>query len=441
MSEHDLFDFNDKIGNKLIPLADKMRPNTLDELYGQEHILSKGKPLRRMIENDRIISLIFYGPPGTGKSTLANIIINKTKSEYISLNAVLSNVAELRSAIKQSESNLQSGKSTILFIDEIHRFSRSQQDSLLPAIEKGIIILIASTTQNPYFYLNKALLSRVMLFEFKSLEDRDVKTALLNAISDEKRGLGKEELNITDSSIDLIVKSALGDIRKALTYLEMSFLSVELDDENDLPTITDDIVKEVTNKKAIQFDRDGDEHYNIISAFIKSVRGSDVNAALYYLARMLESGEDPRFITRRLCVLATEDIGLANINALNVVSSLVNIVEFIGMPEARIVLSEVTVYLALSPKSNSAYLAIGAALEDIRNGEILEIPNYLKDAHSSNYSKNREQEDYKYPHDYPYGVVKQDYLANGIKKDYYKAIDIGEEREIKKIYEWLLKHI
>ncbi len=434
-----MFDFDDDDINIIKPLADRMRPNSLDEMYGQEHILSVGKPLRTMIEHDRITSLVFYGPPGTGKSSLASIIAQKTKSYYISINAVLSNIADIRDSIKKAEGNAKRGKKTILFIDEIHRFNKSQQDALLPAIEKGTIILIASTTHNPYFYLNNALLSRVMLFEFKAIVDSDVKNALINTISSE-RGLGDEGIKIDESSINLIVKSSIGDIRKAITYLEMSFLSVELDDDNDSLEITEDIVKEVTTKKGMMFDRDGDEHYNVISAFIKSVRGSDANAALYYLARMLESGEDPRFIVRRLTILAVEDIGLANTNAMNVVSSLINIIEFIGMPEGRIALSEATIYLALSPKSNSAYLAIDAALKDVRDGEILNVPNYLKDTHSGSYDVHASEE-YKYPHDYPYHIVEQDYLDNASHKLYYESVDIGDERELKKRYEWIVKHL
>jgi len=434
-----MFDFDDDNINIIKPLAYRMRPNSLSEMYGQEHILSIGKPLRTMIEHDRITSLVFYGPPGTGKSSLASIIAQKTQSYYVSINAVLSNIADIRDSIKKAESNAKRGKKTILFIDEIHRFNKSQQDALLPAIEKGTIILIASTTHNPYFYLNNALLSRVMLFEFKAILDSDVKNALINAINSD-RGLKEEGIKIDDDSINLIVKSSLGDIRKAITYLEMSFLSVELDDDNDTLDITPEIVKEVTSKKGMMFDRDGDDHYNVISAFIKSVRGSDANAALHYLARMIESGEDPRFIVRRLTILATEDIGLANINAMNVVSSLINIIELIGMPEGRIALSEATIYLALSPKSNSAYLAIDSALQDVRDGEVLDVPNYLKDTHSGSYDI-KSSDLYKYPHDYPYHIVGQDYLHNGTRKLYYEAVDIGDERELKRRYEWIVKHL
>lgn len=430
-----MFDFSET--SNFAPLADRMRPESLDDIYGQKHILSEGKALRKMIEKDQITSMVFFGPPGVGKSSLANIIIKKTKSEYIRLNAVLSNVSEIRSSIKKGESNLEYGKKTILFIDEIHRFNKSQQDALLPAIENGSVILIGSTTQNPYFYLTNALLSRIMLFEFKPLEMEDIKNAIYRAIKD-KRGLGEEDIEIEKESVDMIVKSSLGDVRKALNYLETSFLATQLDETKDKLTITVDTVKEATSKQGIKFDED--EHYNVISAFIKSVRGSDANAAIYYLARMLESGEDPRFIARRLCILASEDVGLAEPNAINIASSLINIVDFIGMPEARIPLAEVAIYLSLCPKSNSAYLAIDKAFKDVRNGELFEIPNYLKDSHSGSYDR-REREDYKYVHDYPYHIVQQNYLEKGVKKNYYEPVEIGEERELKKRYEWIMKHV
>lgn len=431
-----MFDFTDN-DNSFLPLAERMRPTSIEEVYGQKHILSENKTLRKMIDKDKITSMVFFGPPGVGKSTVASIIAKKTKSEYLKLNAVLSNVSEIREAIKKSEKNLMNLKKTILFIDEIHRFNKGQQDALLPAVENGTVILIGSTTQNPYFYLTNALLSRIMLFEFRNLEDSDIKEAVFKAIYD-KKGLGNNDIAIDDEAIDLIVKYSHGDVRKALTYLEAAFLVTQIDETKEKLTITADTVKDVTSKQILNFDED--EHYNTISAFIKSVRGSDTNAAIYYLARMLESGEDPRYIARRLCILAAEDIGLAEPNAINMASSLVNIVDFIGMPEGRIPLAEVTIYLSLCPKSNSAYNAIDSAIRDIKNGELYSIPNYLKDNHSSSFDKKSEEE-YKYPHDYPYHIVKQDYLEKGIKKNYYKPVDIGEERDLKKIYEWIMKHI
>lgn len=431
-----MFDFIEN-DNSFLPMAERMRPTSIDEVYGQKHILSENKTLRKMIDKDKITSMVFFGPPGVGKSTVASIIAKKTKSEYIKLNAVLSNVSEIREAIKKAEKNLANSKKTILFIDEIHRFNKSQQDALLPAVENGTIVLIGSTTQNPYFYLTNALLSRIMLFEFRNLEDSDIKEAILKAIED-KRGLGENDIAVENEAIDLIVKYSHGDVRKALTYLEAAFFVTQIDETKEKLTITEEIVKDVTSKQILNFDED--EHYNTISAFIKSVRGSDTNAAIYYLARMLESGEDPRYIARRLCILASEDIGLAEPEAINIASSLINIIEFIGMPEGRIPLAEVTIYLSLCPKSNSAYKAIDSAIRDIRNGELYSIPNYLKDNNSASFNKKSEEE-YKYPHDFPYHIVKQDYLEKGIKKNYYNPVDIGEERELKKVYEWIMKHI
>lgn len=431
-----MFDFIEN-DNSFLPMAERMRPTSIDEVYGQKHILSENKTLRKMIDKDKITSMVFFGPPGVGKSTVASIIAKKTKSEYIKLNAVLSNVSEIREAIKKAEKNLANSKKTILFIDEIHRFNKSQQDALLPAVENGTIVLIGSTTQNPYFYLTNALLSRIMLFEFRNLEDSDIKESILKAIED-KRGLGENDIAVENEAIDLIVKYSHGDVRKALTYLEAAFFVTQIDETKEKLTITEDIVKDVTSKQILNFDED--EHYNTISAFIKSVRGSDTNAAIYYLARMLESGEDPRYIARRLCILASEDIGLAEPEAINIASSLINIIEFIGMPEGRIPLAEVTIYLSLCPKSNSAYKAIDSAIRDIRNGELYSIPNYLKDNNSASFDKKSEEE-YKYPHDFPYHIVKQDYLEKGIKKNYYNPVDIGEERELKKVYEWIMNHI
>ena len=431
-----MFDFIEN-DNSFLPMAERMRPTSIDEVYGQKHILSENKTLRKMIDKDKITSMVFFGPPGVGKSTVALIIAKKTKSEYIKLNAVLSNVSEIREAIKKAEKNLANSRKTILFIDEIHRFNKSQQDALLPAVENGTIILIGSTTQNPYFYLTNALLSRIMLFEFRNLEDSDIKEAILKAIED-KRGLGENDIAIEDLAVDLIVKYSHGDVRKALTYLEAAFFVTQIDETKEKLTITEEIVKDVTSKQILNFDED--EHYNTISAFIKSVRGSDTNAAIYYLARMLESGEDPRYIARRLCILASEDIGLAEPEAINIASSLINIIEFIGMPEGRIPLAEVTIYLSLCPKSNSAYKAIDSAIRDIRNGELYSIPNYLKDNNSASFDKKSEEE-YKYPHDFPYHIVKQNYLEKGIKKNYYNPVDIGEERELKKVYEWIMNHL
>ncbi|MBI4979061.1 MAG: replication-associated recombination protein A [Spirochaetes bacterium] len=412
-----------------------MRPTTLADMVGQEHIISAGKPLRRMIETDRIVSLVFFGPPGTGKSTLAHIIAESTKSEYIRINAVLSNVAELRASLRHGEENARRGKKTILFIDEIHRFNKSQQDALLPAIEAGTVILIGSTTQNPYFYLTNALLSRVMLFPFKAIEDEAIERFVRSALADTRGFSGT--VTITDSAVKLIVSSALGDIRKALTYLEFAVLASGMNDEA-AEAVTDDIVREVVQQKALRYDRDGDEHYDTASAFIKSVRGSDPDAALYYLAVMLESGDDPRFIARRLSILAAEDIGLADPSALSVAASAFTIVELIGMPEAALVLSECTIYLALAPKSNSATIAVGKAMADVKAGNVSPVPNYLRDSHSSVFDR-KDPEGYRYPHNFPHHIVAQAYTTDA--KKYYEPQDMGFEKELKKRHEWIIRHI
>ncbi|MEK6793471.1 MAG: replication-associated recombination protein A [Spirochaetota bacterium] len=413
-----------------------MRPRTLADMAGQSHILGEGKPLRRLIERDILTSLIFHGPPGTGKSTLAAIIAERTHCAYLRINAVLSNVAELRDAIRTGEKNLRAGKKTILFIDEIHRFNKGQQDALLPSLEAGTVILIGSTTQNPYFYLTNALLSRVMLFAFKELSDDDVRSSVMRAIS-HADGLGNEKVAIDDDAVTAIVKAALGDVRKALTYLEFAFLASVMDEDRGT-AVTRDIVSEVVQKKALRYDRDGDEHYDVISAFIKSIRGSDPHAAVHYLARMLESGEDPRFIARRLSILAAEDIGLADPNALTVAASAFTLVDLVGMPEASLILSECALYLALSPKSNSAYRAINKALTEVRAGDVPAVPNYLKDSHSSERDKNGPGE-YKYPHNFPYHIVAQEYLSKNAS--YYDPADIGFEKELKKRYEWIMKQL
>lgn len=419
------------------PLAERMRPQTLADFVGQEHIIGADKPLSRMINKDQLHSMIFYGLPGTGKSTLASLIAKDTKSEIISINAVLSNVAELREAIKIGTLNFQQGITTILFIDEIHRFNKSQQDALLPSIEKGYIILVGSTTQNPIFYLNNALLSRVMLFNFKAIEDKSIVELLQKCLTNQEQGLGKNQVIIDNSLLELIAASSNGDVRKALTYLEIAYLSADTVDG--LQTIISaEVVSEVIQRKNLRFDRDGDEHYDIISAFIKSVRGSDPDAAIYYLALMLKSGEDPRFIIRRLCILASEDIGLAEPEAMNIASSALNIVTLIGMPEAKFTLAECTIYLALCPKSNSARNAIMKAEKEIDSGILLNVPNYLRDKNSSYFEKSLPAK-YKYAHDYPVHVVKQKYLEKSRK--YYEAGDLGSEKEIKKRQKWLEENI
>lgn len=420
------------------PLADRMRPRNLDEFIGQKHILGSAKPLRRMIERDLLSPLIFHGPPGTGKSSAAGIITNKTNSAYIRMNAVLSNVKELREAVKQGEANARNGKRTILYLDEIHRFNKSQQDALLPALEAGSVILIGSTTQNPYFYLNNALLSRVNLFAFKPLEEEDILQAIEAALADGERGLAGDNLIVDEQAKTFIAKSACGDLRRALSLLEFAALSVGVNELDEGPHIDLDMLKDIAQKAALQYDGGGDEHYDIISAFIKSVRGSDPDAAVYYLAQMIESGEDPRFIARRLAILAAEDVGLAEPNALNVAASTVSIVDFIGMPEGRIPLSECTIYLSLCPKSNSAYLAVDKAIADVKEGKLSPVPNHLRDRHSGAFDKGADTS-YLYPHDYPYHVVKQSYMTH--ESSYYRPQELGAEKTFKQRHEWIRRNI
>ncbi len=413
------------------PLAERLRPRLIEDLVGQNHILGTDKPLRRMIERDLLCSMVFYGPPGTGKSTLASIIAGRTKSSYIRINAVLSNIKELREAVRAGEMNLKQGRKTILFIDEIHRFNKSQQDALLPSVEAGAVILIGSTTHNPYFYLNNALLSRVSLFQFKGVEDSEIKRCLKRAIAEENIAGCSGKIVISDNAVNMIIKASSGDIRRALSFLEFAFLS-GINKGSDF-CISDEIVTEIVCRKNLKYDND--EHYDIISAFIKSVRGSDPDAAVYYMALMLESGEDPRFIARRLAVLAAEDIGLAEPDALSVVASTITVVDFIGMPEAQIVLSECTIYLSLCPKSNSAVNAVFRARKEISGGLIMSVPGHLRNRGP----EKEEAPEYKYAHDYPYHVVKQNYLEK--PRTYYEPGNLGAEKKLKERLEWIKKNI
>ena len=420
------------------PLADRIRPKTLDEVVGQKHLIGEGKILRNIIENDEVPNMIFYGPSGVGKTTIANIIAQKTGKTLHRLNATTASVADIKNIVSTLDSFLAMD-GVLLYLDEIQHFNKKQQQSLLEFMENGKITLIASTTENPYFYVYNAVLSRSVVFEFKQIEPSEIEKALERAVEELKQSDYKGfDVTVDKDAIRHMAHVSNGDVRKALTYLEAAFFVTQIDETKEKLTITEEVVKDVTSKQILNFDED--EHYNTISAFIKSVRGSDTNAAIYYLARMLESGEDPRYIARRLCILASEDIGLAEPEAINIASSLINIIEFIGMPEGRIPLAEVTIYLSLCPKSNSAYKAIDSAIRDIRNGELYSIPNYLKDNNSASFDKKSEEE-YKYPHDFPYHIVKQDYLEKGIKKNYYNPVDIGEERELKKVYEWIMNHI
>ena len=410
-----LFDFNkEKTMQKSAPLAQRMRPQTLDEILGQQHIIGQGKLLRRAIETDKLSSLIFWGSPGCGKTTIASVIANVTNKFYASLNAVIDGVGELRKITSVAEENLTLyGKQTILFIDEIHRFNKGQQDALLPSVEKGLIVLIGATTQNPYFSLNPALLSRSMVFELKPLEAEDIKKILCRACTDVKRGLGAYQLEVTQEAIDHLTNCSQGDARIALNGLELAVLSSK-PDARGVRVIDLAVVEESVQRPAIVYDNTGDEHYDIVSAFIKSMRGSDPDATVYYLARMLDAGEDPLFIARRVIVHAAEDVGLADPRALQVAQSAAAALQFIGMPEGRIILAEAALYVAKAPKSNSTIMAIENALAQVRSGKNGPVPDHLKDSHYAGAKQLGHGIGYQYPHDAPSGWIPQQYLPDNL---------------------------
>jgi putative ATPase len=398
------------------PLAYRMCPGSLDEYVGQNHILGPGKLLRRAIESDRITSIIVYGPPGTGKTALARIIAAKTKAHFEWLNAAAIGLDEIRKVIQQAKSRRVKGMKTIVFLDEIHRFNKLQQDALLPDVEDGNITLISATVENPFFYVNSALLSRSQIFELKPLSEEDILTVLHNALKDKDRGLGNLDILADENALKHIAKMSDGDARKALSALEVAALTTPPDDRSRRIHITIEIAEESIQKKAIVYDKKGDQHYDTISAFIKSMRGSDPDAAVYYLAKMIYAGEDPRFIARRIVICASEDVGNADPMALIIATSALRAAEFIGMPEARIPLAQATIYVAQAPKSNAGYKAIEAALKDVSTEETMEVPDHLKDSHYPGAKKLGHGNGYKYPHDYG-GYVEQEYLKK--KKKYY----------------------
>lgn len=397
------------------PLAYRMCPRNLEEYTGQEHLLGKGKLLRRAIEADRVTSLVLYGPPGTGKTALAKVIAAKTNARFEWLNAATASLDDLRKIIQSARMRKAKGIRTILFLDEIHRFNKLQQDALLPDVEEGNITLIAATVENPFFYVNSALLSRSQVFELKPLSGESILKLLKNAIHDKERGLGNLNITADDDALRHIAKMSDGDARKALSSLEIAVLTTAPDEKGGMH-ITLQTAEESIQKKAIVYDKQGDQHYDTISAFIKSMRGSDADAAVYYLAKMLYAGEDPRFIARRIVICASEDVGNADPMALVIAIAALRAVEFIGMPEARIPIAQATIYIAKAPKSNACYKAIEAALEDIENEQTLEVPDHLKDTHYAGAKKLGHGKGYKYPHDYG-GQVEQDYLPK--KKKYY----------------------
>ena len=404
-----------KSDGQVEPLAYRMAPQSIDEYVGQEHIVGKGKLLRRAIEADRISSLILYGPPGTGKTALAKVIAAKTQSRFEWLNAATSGLDDLRKVIQSARNRKSKGIRTILFLDEIHRFNKLQQDALLPDVEEGNIVLIAATVENPFFYVNSALLSRSQVFELKHLTAEDILKILKNALCDSERGLGKMNIVADEDALVHIAKMSDGDGRKALSALEIAALTTQPDADGAI-RMTLQVAGESIQKKVIVYDKKGDQHYDTISAFIKSMRGSDPDAVVYYLAKMIYAGEDPRFIARRIVICASEDVGNADPMALVVSTSALRAVEFVGMPEGRIPLAQAAIYVALAPKSNASYRAIEAALEDIKTEETMEVPDHLKDSSYPGAKKLGHGEGYKYPHSYG-GQVDQKYLPQ--KKKYY----------------------
>ena len=417
------------------PLAARMRPRNLEEYAGQTHILAPGQLLRRAIEADRIQSLIFYGPPGTGKTSLAQIIARQTKSKFERLSGVESNVADMRRVLSAAANRLENtGASTILFIDEIHRFNKSQQDVLLPDVESGVVKLIGATTHNPFFFVNSPLVSRSQIFELRPLTEEDLFSLLQRALAEEDRGLGYMKISADENALRHLAKISDGDARKALNALEIAALTTA-PEKNGVVKITLEVAEQSIQKKAVVYDGDGDAHYDTISAFIKSMRGSNPDAALYWLAKMIHAGEDPRFIARRIMICAAEDVGLADPMALVLANAAFHTAESVGWPEARIPLAEATIYIATANKSNSAYLAIDAALVDVRSGRTIAVPEHLRDTHYKGAERLGHGKGYEYAHDGKEHFVPQDYL--GADKIYYEPTDQGVEKKIKeRVEKW-----
>ncbi|MFG1701144.1 replication-associated recombination protein A [Nonomuraea sp. NPDC049309] len=404
------------------PLAVRMRPRTLDEVIGQRHLLGPGTPLRRLVESEAPMSLFLWGPPGTGKTTLAYVVSNVTKRRFVEISAVSAGVKEVRSAIDAARRELgMTGRQTVLFVDEVHRFNKAQQDALLPAVENRWVTFIGATTENPFFSVISPLLSRSLLLTLESLSDDDVRAVLRRAVSD-PRGLGGRN-TLAPEALDHLVRLAGGDARRSLTYLEAAALLAD--------DITVEVVEKAVDKAAVRYDRQGDQHYDVISAFIKSMRGSDADAALHYLARMIEAGEDPRFIARRIVIFASEDVGLADPTCLQTAVAAAQAVQLIGLPEAQINLAHAVIHCATAPKSNAVVKAIGAAIDDVRKGLIGQVPGHLRDAHYPGAAKLGHGEGYKYPHDFEHGLVRQDYAPEQVRaRRYYQPTRHGAEAPV-----------
>ncbi len=417
------------------PLAARMRPRSLDEFAGQEHFLGEGKLLRRLLQADRLSSVIFYGPPGCGKTALAHVIAHHTQCVFRQVNAVAVGIKEVREMLEEARAELaDSGRRTILFVDELHRFNRTQQDVLLPDVEEGRIILIGATTQNPFFAINSPLLSRSQIFTFVPLSKEHIKLLMQRALTDKERGLGNKTIHAHDDALDFLAEICDGDARRALSALEVGVLSIDKEPID----FTLDVARDSIQRKLMDFDATGDAHYDVASAFIKSMRGSDPDAAIYWLARMLESGEDPRFIARRVVICASEDVGNADPQALCVAAAALQATEFVGLPECQLALAQAVTYIATAPKSNAATLAIGKARDDVKNGRTMAVPAHLRDSHYQGAKEFGHGEDYKYAHDFEGGWVDQAYLPED--RRYYEPTDRGYEAEIKKrLDEWRAK--
>ncbi|MFN0053141.1 MAG: replication-associated recombination protein A [Planctomycetales bacterium] len=414
------------------PLAARMRPRTLDEFVGQGHFLGEGKLLRRMLRADRLGSVIFYGPPGTGKTSLAELIAQHTKSHFARLNAASAGVKEVRAALDEARTRLETAsRRTVLFIDELHHFNKTQQDVLLPDIEDGVVTLVGATTQNPFFSLVSPLVSRSRVFEFQPLTAQDIRQLLQRALADRERGLGGHAVTVADEALEFLAEICDGDGRRALSALEVAVLSVSGSNQS----VDLEVAQESIQKKQIQYDAQGDEHFDAASALIKSMRGSDPDAAIYWLARMLEAGEDPRFLARRIVIAAAEDVGNADPQALLLASAAAQATELVGLPECRIPLAQAVTYIALAPKSNAAIKAIDAALDDVRTQRILPVPIHLKDGHYPGAERLGHGAGYQYAHDHEGGWVAADYL--GVEKTYYEPVDWGAEAGLRqRLDEW-----
>ncbi len=421
-----LFEQSEAVNLRAVqPLAARMRPRTLDEFAGQQHFLGEGKLLRRLLKANRLGSVIFYGPPGTGKTTLAQLLASETKSRFRQLSAVTSGVKDLREVLQEARDEAATGgRRTLLFIDEIHRFNKTQQDALLPDVEEGIVTLVGATTANPFFAIVNALVSRSQIFQFQPLSTDDIKALLLRAIGDRERGLARHQVEMADDALKFLAEVCDGDARRALSALEIGVLS---SDERPL-RFTRELAEESVQRKAIEYDATGDSHFDAASALIKSIRGSDPDAGLYWLARMLEAGEDVRFLCRRLVILASEDVGNADPQALPLAVAAMQACEFIGLPECQLTLSQCVTYLACAPKSNAATVAIGEALRDVREGRLLPVPVQLRDAHYGGAKQLGHGAGYEYSHDAEEGVAAQDYL--GVEREYYRPVDRGFEKDL-----------